>query len=186
MTIFVALKGGLGNQLFQYSAGRCISDRLDVDLALDTSWFRSIKKRDTPRLVELPKLGLDCKLTDYSPWLPKLSSRLDAIHNLISSKIIVREIPHTYNSNFLDICDNSFLFGYWQSYLYSEKIHKKLCSEIYTSINRLSSSSANFLSQIRCFNSDSVSVHVRRGDYVSLAAANAYHGVLPLRYYENC
>jgi hypothetical protein len=31
---------------------------------------------------------------------------------------------------------------------------------------------------------NSVALHIRRGDYVSLGSANKYHGVLPLEYYE--
>ena len=39
-TIRIILKGGLGNQLFQYFAGMGLSEGLNRDLVIDTSWYK--------------------------------------------------------------------------------------------------------------------------------------------------
>ena len=39
--IYVRIRGGLGNQLFQYSAARSLADRLNVNLGLDTREYNA-------------------------------------------------------------------------------------------------------------------------------------------------
>jgi len=39
MSIVTAIRGGLGNQLFQYAAGRALALRRNTDLAVDLSWY---------------------------------------------------------------------------------------------------------------------------------------------------
>ena len=43
--ITVSLIGGLGNQMFQYAAGKALAERHGVALALDLSWFRNYELR---------------------------------------------------------------------------------------------------------------------------------------------
>jgi hypothetical protein len=43
--ITVSLIGGLGNQMFQYAAGKALAERHGVPLALDISGFRSYALR---------------------------------------------------------------------------------------------------------------------------------------------
>src|SRR5947209_8767851 len=43
--IVVNLAGGMGNQLFQYAAGRCLSLKLNVPLKLDISRFADFSLR---------------------------------------------------------------------------------------------------------------------------------------------
>ena len=50
--VVAKLCGGLGNQMFQYAAGRALSLRLKTTLKLDLSWFKDTSGR-TPRKYEL-------------------------------------------------------------------------------------------------------------------------------------
>jgi hypothetical protein len=43
--VIVSIKGGLGNQLFQYATGRRLAHVLGVELKLDISWFKKNKHR---------------------------------------------------------------------------------------------------------------------------------------------
>ena len=45
--------GGLGNQMFQYAAGKALALRTGNKLRLDTHWFHHIPKEATPRDYEL-------------------------------------------------------------------------------------------------------------------------------------
>ena len=186
MTIFAILKGGLGNQLFQYAAARSLSKNLNVNFSLDMSWYSNISSTETIRSVELSNLGLDCPYIKLRPLLPRISRYFDAIHNCVSPIKIIRETPHKFCPHFFNARDNTLLLGYWQSHIYSEPIHNELSSDILKSVNRLSDHSRLILSKINHHNPDCISVHVRRGDYVTSASTNSYHGVLPLSYYHRC
>lgn len=39
--VTIRIKGGLGNQLFQYAAGYALAKRMNQKLKLDSSFFRS-------------------------------------------------------------------------------------------------------------------------------------------------
>ena len=43
--VVVELRGGLGNQLFQYAAGRAVANERGLPLYCDKSWFRSCGAR---------------------------------------------------------------------------------------------------------------------------------------------
>ena len=55
--------GGLGNQMFQYAAGRGLALRLSVPLKLDLSWFTSIPEGATERLYMLNAFPNICAVT---------------------------------------------------------------------------------------------------------------------------
>ena len=44
--VIVRLTGGLGNQMFQYAAGRALADRLGAALLLDTRAFKHALARN--------------------------------------------------------------------------------------------------------------------------------------------
>ena len=74
-----------------------------------------------------------------------------------------------------------FLFGYWQS----EKYFKKYASAIrtdFTFTSPWSDMNAELSEQIARVNA--VSLHIRRGDYLSNAVNRIKHGVCPANYYK--
>ena len=81
-----------------------------------------------------------------------------------------------------EISSNIYLTGYWQSYKYFHEIKNLLYAEFFRDIviNDEYKKFINFVTGI-----NSVSVHIRRGDYVTNKNANKFHGVLPYTYYES-
>jgi hypothetical protein len=77
--------------------------------------------------------------------------------------------------------DCLYLKGYWQDERHFRQIRKTLQEELRPR-EALDHADADALQEIE--QSESVSIHVRRGDYVSLASAAAHHGVCPVSYYE--
>lgn len=79
-----------------------------------------------------------------------------------------------------EIEDNSILAGYWQCEEYFKHITNTLKEEL-TLLDTPSTAAIQFAEQIRA-TSNTVMVHVRRGDYLTWAAQR--HGALPLDYYQ--
>ena len=76
------------------------------------------------------------------------------------------------------------LEGYFQSEKYFAHCKKLVLAQL--ELNYKHQNTVNELySEINPNNLETIAIHVRRGDYVTNAGTNEYHGVLPLTYYEN-
>jgi hypothetical protein len=69
--IISRLCGGLGNQLFQYAAGRRLAHARKVELILDLSWFNHFKLSNTKREYELDRYFIAAREPNSSEkfWL---------------------------------------------------------------------------------------------------------------------
>ena len=65
--IISTLIGGLGNQMFQYAAGRALALRRNVGLALDLGWLEKTQPQVTPRRYELDCFCLQAQLRSIYP-----------------------------------------------------------------------------------------------------------------------
>jgi hypothetical protein len=168
-TLYVTLKGGLGNQLFQYAAALYMKNMYGFDRVIcDTSWLEAYQDVPgiTPRQFELAPLIT----TPRTRW-PTRSTGYPA------SAIMLPEECTEITEGILH--DNYRISGYFQQNRYvTDRIRWKL-QEI--GIAPLKMKMFDKYPELR---GDCVSVHIRRGDYVTNPSANAYHGVLPPSYYQ--
>ena len=74
-----------------------------------------------------------------------------------------------------------YLSGYWQAYPYISSIRDQLKLE-FQSKSKICDAHQQYLAEIQ--SSNSVMVHIRRGDYVESDAASKFHGTLPIQYYQ--
>ena len=177
----VKLNGGLGNQLFQYAAGRALSIQHNTELFFDVSALEKCPRGVTSRCFEL---------SFFSHFGKNLSSRkyiyfsflryVPSFFNWVTGLSIYVERGQKFNEIFSTLPDQSYLVGYWQSHHYFANISLQLMTEL-VPINGLSQKSTAIADQIDLNNS--VALHVRRGDYVSLASAASFHGAMPVSYY---
>lgn len=184
--IIAKIKGGLGNQLFQYSAARRLACALGAELKLDLRWFDNVMKRQysldafniqarpaSSAEIERLRLGRCASCKRAWAWL------LNRIPQPASS--CVREKYFHFDPSVLDLHGHVYLDGNWQSERYFVEIADKIRQEL-TFKNAPRGRNAEAVSKIEaCL---SVSVHVRRGDYVSDARAASIHGPLPPSYYR--
>lgn len=182
--IAVRLMGGLGNQLFQYAFGRQLSHRLGVPLHLDLRSYGEIVPGQTLRSYELAVYPIRAEIAKPEQ-LPRLNrTRPGKLWNDVLSKLslnmsIVEHLPPGYRND-LPLKRNALYIGYWQSANYFPKIVDELRKEL-TPLAEPNAANAGYASKIAA--GHAVSLHVRRGDYASVAHTNQTHGLAPLEYY---
>jgi hypothetical protein len=173
--IYVRLMGGLGNQMFQYAAGKRLAIKNNANLVLDLSHLKNQPAEETPREYELYKLKLDADII-YKPAENRKRLFKD------KSLLIIREAGLDFDKNILSLSDNVLLIGYWQSYKYFQDIDQQIRKD-FKFKDSLSVQKKKILSQIR-LDSNPVAIQIRRGDYVTSSSTNKFHGLIPLDYYE--
>lgn len=179
--------GGLGNQMFQYAAGRAHSLKLGVPLKLDTRDFSGYQLHQGFELNRLfncrAEIATDSDLAHVLGWqrakLAQQVLRRPQLKRLRYKSFVVE--PHfNYWSGINQLEDNKYLYGYWQSEKYFIEFAENI-REDFTFKFPFSDQNAEIAEQISQVNA--VSLHVRRGDYVS-NAKNTFIGVCSLEYYR--
>ena len=171
------LKGGLGNQLFQYAIGRALAIKHNQKLYLDISDYQSQNHR-VHRTFDLNFFNIKAITVESLEELPKNFIQLLTNKPLFLDKIL--EKKNQYDHNILAKHPPIYLDGYWQCYKYFDSIINKLRNEIKLTCD-LSPAAKKLYEKIN--ERVSVAVHFRRGDYVTDSIANSVHGLCSDEYY---
>lgn len=181
--------GGLGNQLFQYAAGKALAIKHNTELKVDLSFLNNeIDITYTKRNLELDVFNTSYSVAsdeELELFTKKniLQKILKKYFNINLTKFyIANQTGFEYNIDFLSYPDNTLLIGFWQSQNFFSTIREILLKEL--TIKKTMSQDC-LMAHDAIVNSNSVSLHIRRGDYVSDKNANSFHGILPLEYYYN-
>ena len=185
--VIVRLTGGLGNQMFQYAAGRALADRLGGELLLDTRAFeRALAFRSyTPRAYALSPFKLRAKLAspadlkNWPSWVVEIGMRLRLVRPLFRRWHFEPAI--TYDPSVRTLHQPVCLVGYWQSERYFIDVADNIRAD-FTLRQPLAGANASLLELAR--SNSSVGLHVRRGDFVSLDHAAQMHGLCSVDYYR--
>ena len=197
--VVVKLKGGLGNQMFQFAFYQTIVKRRK-DVCVDTRFF----DRNIERRYELEK-GICVKPPQYyGDWVVRgtqklsgllrkhffaphvLMSMIDEAEARVSQKHSIR-FSICYDSGKVDVSyflalKNVIFDGYWQSPSYFDCCEPEIrkCFEF-----RQIDSCATRAAADRIRECESVSIHFRWGDYISNPHfAQIYSGICTEQYYE--
>lgn len=173
--ITCSLVGGLGNQMFQYAAGRALAERNNTGVALDLSWFnQEFDTSITPRHYELSCFALDVFVSKF-----RVTTR-EKIKRRLAKKYTE---PHfNYDPSFINLPKNTVLNGYFQSEKYFVEVRDILLND-FSWVAGPTGNNRGLLKQIES-DPSSVSVHIRRGDYVSNKNAAKFHGLTSVNYYK--
>jgi hypothetical protein len=186
--IIAALKGGLGNQLFQYAAGRRLAHIHNTVLKLDTTAYYY----GGPRQFELIHFNIEENIAVTAEinqlTLVKSNKVQRVIHSIFYNhkKLAPTHIQYNkvnFNPRILTLPDNVYLEGYWASEKYFKDI-ENIIRRQFTFRNPPSEQNQQIIKQISAVNS--VSLHIRRGDYISDTKTNKTHGTCGLDYYNRC
>jgi hypothetical protein len=153
--------GRLGNQMFQYASLKGIAKNRGYDFSISPKVFfgeiDEVVKNSDMNIYDV--FNLELKTTGLIPN-PKLPER---IHNFD-------------NELFINCPDNVDLFGYYQTEKYFKHIEDEIRSD-FTFNEELRVNCSEF---IKTFESKVISLHIRRGDYIS----NPNHPVQYIEYYK--
>lgn len=186
--VCVALAGGLGNQMFQFAAGYALARRTGGELRFDLGQYERPNGQDTKRSVLLSCFGISvpaCAAPARSAsrsGLGRLRARLAAWVGRADTPQAYRQPGFHFDEGFRELRPPVHLSGYFQSEFYFADAASEL-REIFTIRVPHGPNFARQLAEIRSAEYP-VSIHIRRGDYVSEPVTRDYHGVLDELYYE--
>ena len=177
--IVTKLIGGLGNQMFQYAVGRSLAEIHQTSLALDTTDSQQLEARP----FDLGKLNARyeiagskiVRVTQGNRWQRLLKRIFPGPWNLFFEKYF------HFDDAVLKSPDQTYLVGFWQSEKYFAGNRTLLLKEFIPK-NPLSGLNLELSTKIN--QTTAVSLHIRRGDYVTNLQANQFHGIMALDYYH--
>jgi len=169
--IIVNLTGGLGNQMFQYAFGKTIAIKNNQSLKLHftNALF------GTQRFYELDIFNISATIATIND-LQKLGIIRNRVINRLlylfderykiqlNKHIVTQRYPYDYDPSYLSLKNNAYIQGFWGDERYFKGIENIIRKE-FTSKKELDEKNKKILRQIQL--SPSVSIHVRRGDYVT-------------------
>jgi hypothetical protein len=180
--------GGLGNQMFQYAAGRALSLRNQSPLALDISGFDNYGLHqgfELQRVFCHPfEIATKADVRRLLGWQSPAIIRRIVSRGLFAAFCRERYVvePHFhYWPGISDLKTDCYLSGYWQSEKYFADAARQIRAD-FTFRPPLGNENAEVARQISQVNA--VSLHVRRGDYASNPKTSATHGLCSLEYYQ--
>jgi hypothetical protein len=186
--IIANLIGGLGNQMFQYAAGRAISLEHETALRLDVSGYKKYKLHqgfELQRIFNCPAEAVCEKdMQSVLGWQSVASARKLLSRQSMAwlrSKAFVIEPHFQYWYGIKSVPKDCYLAGYWQSEKYFSAAETQI-REDFSFKSPLQNKNAEIAQTI--LHCNAVSLHVRRGDYVTNPQTTATHGLCTLDYYR--
>jgi hypothetical protein len=180
--IISEINGGLGNQMFQFACGKAMALRYNSIFKL------SLQKLNTDEFSTARPFELNIFKTNVA-----ISNAQEL--NRFSPKSLLSKVFFKWLKNYRCYTEKSFAFdtalfkqkgnlflkGYWQTEKYFETYKSIIRNDFIFTAQKNKRTIQHEKIIEEC---NAVSVHVRRGDYVSSPIANSFHGVTNLDYYE--
>lgn len=187
--IIVKISGGLGNQLFQYSFGRSLSIKLNTDLKFDiqTNYnYSFFTKRD----VALKHFNIDLNLATKkeirklkyfeNEFFVRMERKAVQKLPLLNRRYVVQNLFNN-QKRIPNYKDNCYYDGYWQSENYFKSIEDIIRKDLEFKF-QINQNNQTIFDDIN--SNESVSIHIRRGDYITIKANSKLFPVCSIEYYR--
>ena len=179
------IKAGFGNQLFQYATGYAMAKRIGATYKLDLSHYTG--KRLSQFKLGFLNLTIEeaspdeialLKNEEPAPFLFKGLNKFGLSSRYRKASHINETFGFQVDHRILNRKKSSYLFGWCTVLAYFDNVKADLQS-LFTMKGSFSSQAQKYLQKIQ--DSESVALHIRRGDYVEL---DHFFKVLDIAYYE--
>jgi len=177
-TIVIELLGRMGNQMFQYATARAAALRSGAKVVLDT---RSLEKMGHP--YELGHFNIDARVGGPKELCPPRERKFKRLAWRTLAKLdgrFIRESRNQFDPRVLRAKRGSELRGYWQSERYFSDTARQIREDLTVATPP---SAENLEMKARIEACLSVSVHVRRGDYLTSETTRGIYAVCGKDYY---
>jgi hypothetical protein len=188
--ITTRLSGGMGNQMFQYAAGRALSEKHNVPLKLDTTFLdhrikmpKLLRPSFSFRSFDLDVFNIVAEMAkpeEITFWnRPILWGRLMLAIDAVLRKLALFsgwEKRFSFNKEFLSFGPNSYLQGFWQSEKYFLDIADTIRQD-FALREALPELSRNLADEIKSKNS--LCIHFRR-----MHGGGSFHSKYDMDYYN--
>lgn len=183
--IIIKVNGGLGNQLQQYALYEKFKF-LGKKVKLDISWFQRENRNRELELDYFPNVQYQmCSKHEYLSLAGK-EKGMGRIINKLVQKSGLKEKPiyiehQMYDETIFDL-ENKVLEGYWACEAYYSDILPDLREKLKFPISD-NPLNIELLQEIK--NCNSISLHLRRGDYLEKENQEMFGGICTDAYYES-
>lgn len=177
----VKFNGGLGNQMFQFAFGLSLEKYTNIPVIFDMSFFD--KKYARP--YELNVFNLNIKKAD-NLWLKLKLKTVWKLRKRLNKKSFLGlnfySEPHfEFDENLFKIKPNTYIEGFFQS----EKYFKDIEFELRKNFRFKESFDETNQALIEKINqTNSVSIHIRRGDYIKKKRYQKVYAACSVDYYK--
>jgi hypothetical protein len=192
----ICIKGGLGNQMSQYAF--YLSQAVNQNVFYSTYFTRrrtrehnGYELHEVFNIPEQSNFILDLlvrfarKLTVFygKPVYHKFTSFLMKVMNIVGLKVIWGQQDYYFNKNYLLPCKGIYIhISGWYNNNYFNTKEDLIRNAFQFDCSRLNILSSEYLNKIR--NENSISIHIRRGDYLSADWVNVLGNICTLNYYH--
>lgn len=183
--ITVSPIGGLGNQLFIFSAGYAAARRLGVPLYVDTINYASDQSENRNFELDAFKLNLDVARFFSSASSPPHTSLVARPSRWIARRLNGRnkfvESSYSFDPRFETISPATSMHGYFQSWRYFTEVEDELREQV----GSLKKQSEWYRENCSNFEGETnwCAIHIRRGDYQG-SVESKFHGIIGSDYYS--
>ena len=183
MTIYAEIRGGIGNQMFQFANGFSVAMRNKTNLKLDVRKYNLLKMHNGFELNKIfsvkAEIASEKEIYKFFKWQfnPIINFFIRHFFKNLTSYIV--EPTFNYWPNIKKLKGNIYLEGYWQSEQYF-KAYEEEIRRCFKFKRNLKGPNLVISAEIRSKNS--VSLHVRRGDYL-LKKNTSLYPICNLKYY---
>lgn len=177
------LMGGLGNQMFQYAAAKALANATGKQFKLDFDCpYQHVKYQYNLDVFTLKgEMATAADLRAAKPkkrWMRRLYMLVGKNPN---GRLVQEKKDFQFDQAFFAAPDGSYMRGFWQTELYFKNIEDEIRKDFSF---RIRPAGRNIELTDEVLSCTAVSLHIRRGDYVKVAATNHFHGVCSPEYYK--
>ena len=184
------IKGGLGNQLFQYAAGYSLAKRLGQELLIDSSFYptQALRGYKLPFLAidyttQVEQLPINFRI-EKNKYINKLFRILDVRKFGINNQYLLETRSEIMQDFFTINKPTIYLDGYYQSEKYFIDYREELLAQF---VPNYSFEPEYIEAKKHICETNAIAVHVRRGDFVETQGnSNPNRYVLDDGYYKKC